>query len=86
MCKELTKTWWYKDGDCVFKHTFSVSLLCGLRRKLARKKSIKRSMSCDKNGVPREKGLSALNSNIFRSAMTLWTNEKMTLFESRMLM
>ena len=59
ICNELTKTWWYSDGDWVFKHTLRVSLLCGFNRKLAKKKSIRRSMSWPCAWAPLEKGLSA---------------------------
>lgn len=47
--------------------TLSVSLLCGLMRKLARKKSISSSMSSLRNGAPRENGLSALREKINRN-------------------
>ena len=69
----------------MFKHTFNVSLLWGFKRKFAKKKSISKSISWGKNGVPLEKGLSALNKSILRSAITLCTSENTTLFESKRL-
>ena len=39
---EVTRTWWYSEGDWVLRQTLRVSLLCGTNRKLAKKKSEKK--------------------------------------------
>ena len=55
------------NWNSLLEQTLSVSLLCGLMRKLARKKSISSSMSSLRNGAPRENGLSALREKINRN-------------------
>ena len=63
------KGFWFSKGRCSDSHcsrpdycnTLSVSLLCGLILKFARKKSMSNSMSSFRKGAPREKGLSAWN-------------------------